>query len=378
MTKTPKGNKTKGNNTKGNHTKGNKTKGNHTKGNKTKGNKTKGNNSLSKKPKKPVKPSLNRIPMIAVLAAPHTKGNTREASISGELVYWITSGGGVPVPVQHWSSDKELDLILAKTNGIVIQGSGLDIDLKRDYEVTVANIIKKVKALNTNKTHYPLFAVGSGMELLSAIEGKNHKIGTKFEGLNNTMSKLYFTASPIAKKFKLFALFDRKDYKSFMKRPTNSFNTQNAVEYGAFKKNALLNKDYIVTSYGKDKKKQKFVATIESNKFPIFGVLFHPERVAFSRVPQDNLQYTQNAFSVSQRFLNVLVQEGRKSPFNVKILDIYKTNGINVHTTLPTTMVDGRKAYVYKNTNPAVKTPTTITVGKKDVNGVKAPKKAFL
>ena len=80
--------------------------------------------------------------------------------------------------------------------------------------------------------------------------------------------------------------------------------------------------------------------------------MFHPERLGFSKVPLHNLRYTQNAFTVSQKFLNFIIQEGRKSKYNQNLAKIYSNNEIiNILKSLPTAVAKtGRYSFLYKNT----------------------------
>jgi len=194
--------------------------------------------------------------------------------------------------------------------------------------------------------------MNSGLELLAAIEGHSEKLSTKIEDAKNIMTKLYFSESPIEKKYKLFTEFDRKDYKYFMRKETNIIDTENGIDVKAFTGNHKLNHEFIITSYGKNKQKKiKFVTSLESNKHPIFALLFNPERMAYSKHPHATLPYTHEAFSVSQKFLNVIIEEGRKAHFHAHLAEVFsKTHGIDVQTTLPDEdAITHRKAFLYEN-----------------------------
>jgi len=309
-----------------------------------------------KKPRRPVIPSIDKVPVIAILASPVSNGNNLESYIPSELIFWVTSGGAVPLPVEHWVSGKDLDHILQNTNGFIIQGTEKDINLKGDYEKFVTKLIKKVKALNDKKIYYPLFALGSTMKTLVAIESLDLTLLTQLDGLANYMTKLYFTGNPIKKKYRLFSSFERRDFISFMRKPTNFVNVHSAIDYANFNKNANMKKEYIVTSYGKNAQKKRYVVSVECNDYPIFGLLSHPYLVSFSRDSNLNIKYTQDAFSISQRFLNFIVEEGRKSQYTANIKHIYKdSNGIDILGSHPGGIVEGRKAWIFKNPHPLSK-----------------------
>ena len=43
----------------------------------------------------------------------------------------------------------------------------------------------------------------------------------------------------------------------------------------------LVKENFIITGYSKNPEGKEFVASIESNKYPFYGVQFHPEKAMF-------------------------------------------------------------------------------------------------
>ena len=75
-----------------------------------------------------------------------------------------------------------------------------------------------------------------------------------------------------------------------------------------------------------------YVAIMESQEYPIFSVIFHPERVIFEQFPSKALNqtpHTYNAIIANQYFANFFIRESRKSSnhypdkvqFDMKLID---------------------------------------------------------
>lgn len=78
------------------------------------------------------------------------------------------------------------------------------------------------------------------------------------------------------------------------------------------KKVGLL-RNWTITSTSRDLKGVEFVATIESNDFPFYGVQFHPEKNQFEFKKDANICHNKEAIKVSQYFANFFVEECRNS-----------------------------------------------------------------
>lgn len=78
-----------------------------------------------------------------------------------------------------------------------------------------------------------------------------------------------------------------------------------------------LKEDWKITALSKSSKNKKFIASIESKKFPFFGIQFHPEKIAFdfyeNEVHNENIPHSLMDILVNRYFYDILVEYGRKS-----------------------------------------------------------------
>lgn len=291
---------------------------------------------------------MNKIPVIAIISNFAPQGR-RDSYILSDYVYWITSAGGYPVVMNPWIKSKEIESILNSSNGLIIQGINDKVNLKGKYEKFVKKVLSKVKQLNDQGKHYPVLGIDLGLELITLLEVGSENILTKFES-KRTMTKLFLKGNPLKKKFKLFSFFQRKEYKGFMRKKSNFLSINHGIATSWFKDHPVLKNSFVLTSFGKDKSRKQFATSIESRKYPIYAVAFHPEIFGYNKIPSYQISYNSYSFAVSHAILSFFIEEARKSQYqaNTALLTFIQ-NGINIKGRIPEGIVDGRACYMFKN-----------------------------
>lgn len=78
-----------------------------------------------------------------------------------------------------------------------------------------------------------------------------------------------------------------------------------------------LKNNFNILSINNDKNGIEFISTFESKKYPIYGVMFHPEKNNYEFVNQkplhQNIPHDYQSILVSQYFSNFFVNECRKN-----------------------------------------------------------------
>lgn len=79
--------------------------------------------------------------------------------------------------------------------------------------------------------------------------------------------------------------------------------------------NSALNKFYTVTSTNRDSRGMEFVSSLESRKYPFFGIQWHPEKINFMHSPgtEKALDNSLNGVLVSQFCANFFIEEARQN-----------------------------------------------------------------
>lgn len=78
-------------------------------------------------------------------------------------------------------------------------------------------------------------------------------------------------------------------------------------------------------SVNKDEHGLEFISTMESRRYPFFGVQFHPEKHIYEWTPKTGISHSALAISAAQYFAQMFVTEARKSTHHYNsLVDVQK------------------------------------------------------
>jgi hypothetical protein len=77
-----------------------------------------------------------------------------------------------------------------------------------------------------------------------------------------------------------------------------------------------------VTSYGKDRDGQLFIASIEAINYPIYGVQFHPEELPYNQALNNDEVFSSNSIKISQMLGLKFVDEARKNSNSMTVEEL--------------------------------------------------------
>ena len=103
-----------------------------------------------------------------------------------------------------------------------------------------------------------------------------------------------------------------------------------------FETNDHLRAFFDVLSTNTDESGEEFVSTYEAKDYPIYGVMWHPEKVAFEfkTAKQTNIPHSANAVKTSQYTANFFVDEARKSSHSFPSAEMEERFLIFQHTPM--------------------------------------------
>jgi gamma-glutamyl hydrolase len=242
------------------------------------------------------------------------------------LVRWLEDEGAKIILIHHWYSHEILDEITSKINGILLPGvlrkkNSLDNLWESNAKYLINKSIEK---------KIPIIGICRGFLLLSSIIGNNMNI------LSSYNNKRAFNVEIIPESFKakLFSLFEPKNFEEMKNLLTTPFYHIRGIIPNDFKKNKILNENFIITSYGYDKNGKKFVGSIESknmNKFQIYGLQFHPEKAPYIRHPRYKNKQTNDTIQRSQLIALFFVNECKKNNHKFTENDFQKFDFIDTY-----------------------------------------------
>ena len=292
--------------------------------------------------------SENTYPVIGILSVPE---NVQEfpvnntGIINANYVRWIESNGMEAVAIHPWYTPQELDSILVKLNGIIIQGEVSPMEKTSAYYKTVLQITERVKTFYKTDPNFsfPIFGVCGGFEILvNVLAGED--ILTPQSDLNS-QSRLIFDENEIVDT-KLFHQIPKSLIEVF--KNTNSVfeNHSTGVDPNKFTSAASKIKEYMnIVALASDKDGKNYVAAAEGIKdYPFFGVQFHPEIIAFNKIEDLNVPDTYEAILASRHFGHFLLKQAEG---NSNVFENYRDDKNYMTGKLPDVQ-DISGAYFYR------------------------------
>jgi gamma-glutamyl-gamma-aminobutyrate hydrolase PuuD len=264
-----------------------------------------------------VKSSENFYPVIGILSVPQNGEEfpvNNTGLINANYVRWLESNGMEALAIHPWYVPEELDSIIVKLNGIIIQGENSPLEKTSVYYKTVRQIIERVKTFyKTNPNfNFPILGICGGFEIMAnVLQGDN--ILTPQEDLKS-QSSLIFDENEIVDS-KLFNNLPNNLINIFKNTKSLYENHSMGISPDKFTSTTSVIKDYMnIIALSTDKNGKNYVAAAEGVKdYPFFGLQFHPEIIAFNKVEDNNVPDTYDAILASNHFGNFLLKQAEIS-----------------------------------------------------------------
>jgi hypothetical protein len=233
----------------------------------------------------------NYEPVIGVIANlyPDDDDNTNKAYIYNTHLISIEENGGRVVPILPWYSQQELDELLSKLNGVLMQGGSRNLNLSKPFEEMNKYVLDYVINHNLkygNENPFPLLCTCQGIELLYALLYKNVEILSKFKSWNYFIP-MKIMDDQLIKKSKFFHLFNEEDFNIFTSKPSTVHLHNYGIDLDYHKKFSLSKEyqnlvDLQILTYAQDREGKSFVGNVEDSRLNIFASIFHPEQMPYN------------------------------------------------------------------------------------------------
>lgn len=152
---------------------------------------------------------------------------------------------------------------------------------KGDVKPFVRALVERAIQVNKDGDFFPVWGTCLGFEWLIEVIGGNRAIQTNFEA-DDLSQKLNFT---LASPGRLFAGANAS-IMTWLATEDITYNMHDlGIEPGHFKRDRALSKNMEVLATSVDRTGKPFVAAVEHQKFPLYGVQFHPEKVRYAKNP---------------------------------------------------------------------------------------------
>ena len=127
------------------------------------------------------------FPTILTLSIPISEGDTNSKSrVENNYVRWLQSSGADLISVHPWTKNEDIDFLLKKVNGVLLQGNPYKLDVQSNYYKKSKYIYEKVIEMNDLGTKMPIIILGDDIPLIcSIISEDNLSINTELKKIQD-------------------------------------------------------------------------------------------------------------------------------------------------------------------------------------------------
>ena len=279
--------------------------------------------------------NLGYSPIVGILTSPEPFNHKIElyskGIIEASLVHYIESLGAIIYPISYLEPEEILKQKVNKVNLIVI--SGIDefaIDeFNNNHFSKYANasftILKEAENINNNRTYFPVFALGTGINLLHYYYIRNYSLASSSIKLGKYFSQLVITHDSLSK-----SIFFKNMTKDFFFKLSDDFSICSSFEGKINAKTHLenwgiMNRLQITCISLNSEYNETSVGCAEDLLFPFFGFSFHPDFPGFDLNKNRKCPYREITLQMSYYLGNFLANSGRKGKkFQAQDYDDFK------------------------------------------------------
>ena len=275
-------------------------------------------------------------PVIGVMSLDYREGN--QSFIAASYVKWIESGGGRVVPIGLERSKSYYKSLLSQLNGVLFPGIDLkpvSPAIKRSlatalfHEESAKLVFDIAQEFNKKGDYFPVWGTcnGFGFILSQEADVSGLFMGCDAYDFPATVNFTYNDLNSLRKESKLFFNLQEELYDTMRKDNVTVHYHRGCLIPEKFQKSEL-NSKYRVLAVNKDRNGFSGVSLVEAIDKPYYASIFHPEKVPFEFIEDDdhkNIPHDLKAIQTSQYFSNFFVNECRKSShvFDMKSKLIY-------------------------------------------------------
>ncbi|CAF4862084.1 unnamed protein product [Rotaria sp. Silwood1] len=253
----------------------------------------------------------NTRPIIGILTQPTPstwQKPNRTTYLAASYVKYIEATGAQVVPIRMYQSIDYYLHLFNSLNGVLFPGG----EFTNEY-LYVAKLFYMwtLKEFDEVQKIFPLWGTCLGFEVLLMLTRcstdilepcKAYDYATEVTFMPDAAdSRLLGRSLPINIKNALQHEPTTANFHIFCMRPEN------------FSADPILSTFYKMLTVSPDTEGQAFVSTIESRRYPIFGVQWHPEKNGFEWRVNTTIPHTKNSVEVMQYMANFLTNQARQN-----------------------------------------------------------------
>lgn len=229
--------------------------------------------------------------------------------IPASYVKYMESAGARVVPIWINKTQSYYENIMSQVNGVLFPGGSTNFSDRYRFADAGAMIYDIAKGFNEKGEYFPLWGTCQGFELLAYL-GANRT--NPLTNCNSSNVNLHLDFLPDYGISKMYAMAPKEIIQILSSEEVTvnyhrfCLTQENVTRY-------MGDINWRLISLNKDANGLKFVSSMESRKYPFYGVQFHPEKSIFEWSPRQKTAHNFNAVTAAQYFANFFVNEARRS-----------------------------------------------------------------
>lgn len=253
----------------------------------------------------------------------------KKTFISATYVKFVESSGARVVPIFTERSQAYYDRILNQVNGVLLPGGDQDT-MNSSYTQATRTIYRHAIQSSQRGVYFPVWATCQGFEVLAYLTQGQFQLQSCTA--NDYATPIHFSIGiSELRQTKMFRTLSSLQHKQMSENPV-VFQWHNlCLMKETFLHSEQLTRGFRILATNQDRDGKEYVSVMESQQFPIYAVMFHPEEVMFSFVIKPNhtaVPHHAHALNTAQYFSNFFADECRKnsnhmSPETLQRLIIY-------------------------------------------------------
>ena len=261
----------------------------------------------------------NERPLIGVFAQPSDFSKQYPTNnysyIASSYIKFIESAGARAVPIPYDLPRDQMKYLFNSLNGLIFPGGSAllwDDDTTHTAlsNMTLAGqyLIELAVEANKNGDYFPVWGTCLGYELMMIAISNDKDVLDRLNSSNHVLKLEY-----VSDESRIFKTLDPtlKNYSETVE--TLYFNHHYGITPENFLNNFILTEEFFISSISHTDNGTAFVASIESKKYPFYGIQFHPEKSPFEWKKDVYASHTLEAVEISQHLGDFLIDEARKN-----------------------------------------------------------------
>jgi gamma-glutamyl hydrolase len=255
---------------------------------------------------------INNRPIIGIYTQPSDPSTKQfgDEFIAASYVKFVESGGARVVPFSFSQSADEVATLFKSINGFLLPGGGVDFGVEHSYWDNLNLVWNLAIEANDNGDYFPIWGTCMGFQELCLVQTQNLSLLSEYNTENYTIP-LNFTS--YVSQSKLFGNAPQNIIDILANEPVTMNNHMYGVAPSTYANTGALNTFFNVISTNLDRNGREFLSTIESNKYPIYGSQWHPEKPLYEWNIHEVINHDTDSILANAYTTEFFVSEARKS-----------------------------------------------------------------